>query len=142
MADSDFSFATAAAPTAFEPAPTWVDDAIGEGEVGLDASSQPFSTPNGVPSQNAAVEEELLNRFKDQLEAVMEDSLGPLLASGGALDPELARKIARETSAFMRRATPAPHSAASTRSALADATPARPRCYPQCWRASATRLRA
>ena len=55
-----------------------------------------------VPTQ-AEVEDELLARFKDQLEAVMEESLGPLLASGGALDPEMARKIARETSATPQR---------------------------------------
>ena len=74
------------------------------------------------PTQ-AEIEEELLERFKDQLEAVMEESLGPLLASGGALDPELARKIARETSAcpsrVEARVAPAPAAPAiALRSAL------------------------
>ena len=85
----DFSFAPAAAM----PAPAWPTDEVAAAETAAVAAAAAAG-----PSQ-AEVEEELLARFKDQLEAVMEESLGPLLASGGALDPEMARKIARETSA-------------------------------------------
>lgn len=78
---------------AFAPAPAWPTDEV----AALEAAAVAAAAAAG-PTQ-AQVEAELLERFKDQLEAVMEESLGPLLAAGGALDPEMARKIARETSA-------------------------------------------
>ena len=85
--EGDFSFAPAAAEAPVDP---------------MVAAAAAAAAAAAVPTQ-AEVEDELLARFKDQLEAVMEESLGPLLASGGALDPEMARKIARETSATPQR---------------------------------------
>jgi hypothetical protein len=94
----DFTFSFAPPQTAWEDAfaeaaPAGAPSASDAGAAGgADAAAEP-------PSPTQDVEDQLMARFKDQLEAVMEESLGPLLASGGALDPATARKIARETSA-------------------------------------------
>jgi len=45
-----------------------------------------------------AIQQEMLARFEASLDQLVEESLGPLLAAGGALDPVTARAIARQTS--------------------------------------------
>lgn len=120
-----FSFA-AAQQTAWEDVHAAPADHNAESAAALEQAAQDASA-----KATAAIEEELLSRFQDQLEAVMEESLGPLLASGGALDPQTARNIARDTSAR-------PHVALLACSTALNA-PAR---GTQCWRASATKLRA
>ncbi len=47
----------------------------------------------------AQMQAEMLARFEAQVASLVEESLGPLLASNGALDPATARAIARQTSA-------------------------------------------
>ena len=113
MADS-FSFTAAPPPAAaaddapraedFAPAPEWPDDKPAAAEPApFELLPTPMASALAALPSPQLVEEQLLERFQDQLEAVMEQQLGPLLAAGGALDPVLARKIARETSACAPR---------------------------------------
>ena len=127
----DFTFAPAAAEAPLDPTV---------------AAAAAAAAAAAVPTQ-AEVEDELLARFKDQLEAVMEESLGPLLASGGALDPEMARKIARETSAppaplreRMKRSEPHAANCVALRPRARAAEARAPR-RAQCSRVSRTRSR-